>query len=88
MTDYMTRGWLPVATPPPVTESEFGWPSSVPVLGYFRDGRQRIVTFEVYDDDYRIPTWYTTCSERWNVTGKVTHWMPLPPPPAKDTDET
>ncbi|TFZ80361.1 DUF551 domain-containing protein, partial [Candidatus Macondimonas diazotrophica] len=32
-------------------------------------------------DDDSQPTWYSCCSERWDLADAVTHWMPLPEPP-------
>ena len=49
---------------------------SVPVIGYMpRSATMRLVTCEATDDG---DAWYTVDSERWEVTGDVTHWHPLP----------
>jgi hypothetical protein len=68
----------PVSDRPAMTESPYGWPMSAEVLGFFTDGRIHVVTCEQHDSD-RDPQWYTACSERWNVTGSITHWTPRPP---------
>ena len=72
--------WTPVSAPPDMTSMEYGWPMSEPVLGITKLGRMQVVTYEQIDEDY-APTWKTACSERWDVTQVLTHWMNLPQPP-------
>ncbi len=74
-------GWfLAFSNPPVLSENEYGYPMSVPVFGYFQDGSRRVVYAFKYDEDSPL-RWKTDCSEGWEVTSKITHWMPLPPPP-------
>jgi len=63
-----------------MTLQEYGWPMSEPVLGVTKYGEMQVVTYEQVDEDCE-PTWKTASSERWDVTGKLTHWMNLPQPP-------
>ena len=32
-------------------------------------------------EDEDVYHWYTDCSEGWEITDSVEHWMPLPPLP-------
>lgn len=73
--------WIPTATPPALVEVEFELRRSVPVIAFFKDGTQRVVTYEQWDGGDR--KWFTDCSERWTVTDSVTHWKPLDPPPVE-----
>ena len=72
--------WTAINEPPEMLASEYGWPMSEPVLGFSKYGRMQVVTYEQVDDDY-VPEWRTACSERWNVTDELTHWMNLPQTP-------
>lgn len=72
--------WTPISSPPDMTSQEYGWPMSEPVLGVTKRGRMQVVTYEQVDEDCEA-TWKTACSERWDVTGELTHWMNLPQPP-------
>lgn len=71
------QDWRPAAQAPALTDGPLGWPSSEPVLAHCKDGKRRVVTLEQVDED-ALPAWYTDCSERWDLTGQVTAWMPLP----------
>jgi len=42
------------------------------------------VGFHDFDPETPIYSWYTGCSEQWNVTGTIMYWLPisaLPPVP-------
>ena len=73
--------WIPAATPPelrPADASPYGWPASVPVLARYRNtDKKAVVTFEHVDENEE-PRWFTSCSERWNVTQHVECWRRLP----------
>lgn len=72
--------WTPVSSPPTTTSQEYEWPRYEPVLGITKHGRIHVVAYEQVDEDCE-PTWRTACSERWDVTDDITHWMNLPQPP-------
>ena len=75
--------WTPTSTPPEMTSIDNFWPMSKPVLGITKLGKMQVVTYEQIDSDC-APRWKTACSERWDVTHELTHWMNLPqPPPAR-----
>ena len=74
--------WIPVDTPPPVIDDDYSY-SSAPVLGYFKRGGMSIVTFQTYPEDEYPSAWYTSDSERWDMTHEIAYWMPLPAPPEK-----
>lgn len=73
----MRKPWLPVSQLPRMKAADFGKLSSGELLGYMCDGSQRIVTVERYADEDCTPDWYTACSERWLVTGRILYWHPL-----------
>jgi hypothetical protein len=79
--------WTPATQPPPFIENDYGWKESLPVLGYCIDGRMRVLTYEWIDED-DDPCWYTAYSGHWDMSKKVTHWMPLPNPPSNPNDPT
>jgi hypothetical protein len=81
-THMHAQEWHSASNPPPLTEQEFGWLQSVPVLGYCRSGEMRVVTFEDCGDDGEPDLqWFSCDSERWNVTAYLTHWTALPAAP-------
>lgn len=73
----MLRPWNPATKPPKLRHLECGLRSSDEVIGYFKDGRQRMVVVSRYDDKDAELKWHTACSERWDVTGRVLCWKPL-----------
>lgn len=77
----MRNNWKSLSNPPRLKPSDFGRRSSGDVLGLLKDGRQRVVTLERYDEPDSAPRWYTACSERWDVTEDMRNWQPLPPAP-------
>lgn len=74
-----TEEWLPANQPPLMKEGEFGWPSSEQVLSYGYDGKFRVVTFELIDEDSE-PVWFSNCSERWNLNGVIMSWKAIKSP--------
>jgi hypothetical protein len=58
---------------------------SEPVLVYDNDKTKCVAHMsQCYSepDEMTYPIrWYTNCSERWDITKYVTHWMPLPEGP-------
>ena len=80
--------WRSVIDPPLLDQEEFGWPTSGPVLAFYKDRGMGVVTYEWQDpSDPNYPReWYSCDSERWLVTDYLTHWMPLPPPPFDDLE--
>ena len=74
--------WHPVTTPPEMKVGEMHlWVTSGPVLAHTRAGSILVATLDQLLDDDSQPTWYSCCSERWDLADAVTHWMPLPEPP-------
>ena len=65
---------------PPFEVSKIEWSASKPILAYLKDGTMCIVTVEQIDADCPIH-WYSFDSERWDMSGYVTHWTELPAPP-------
>ena len=75
------RAWRPVTTPPDLKLDEMHlWLTSGPVLAHTRTGNILVATLDQMLGDYPA-TWYSCCSERWDLADSVTHWMPLPQPP-------
>lgn len=69
---------VPATAPPPMPEGEFGWPMSKPVLGYEKgSGLPVLVTFERQEDDEPVKI-ISKDSERWDLTGKISHWTEIP----------
>jgi len=65
----------------PETYSDpYGPESSKPVLAVVYRKEIKVVTMQRWEPDDEWE-WFTNCSERWNITGQVTHWMELPPLP-------
>lgn len=71
--------WLPVTQSPPMKTGELGWLSSDPLLSFGLDGKFRVVTLELVDPD-STPTWFSHCSERWNLNGVISQWKVIKPP--------
>ena len=73
--------WTPASTPPPLKPHPYieDWQQSEPVLGVTDRGERMVVVYQVTENG--TCDWYTTCSERWNVTHQIKHWQHLPPPP-------
>ena len=78
--------WIDVSNPPSMDPSEYGWPMSKPVLCFTRTSDLRITTFEQVDEDYPSE-WYSSDSERWNITDQITHWCALPDPLTRCGDD-
>lgn len=60
--------------------------TSGPVLVYRAKYKKlSIALYESWYTDYEteqpVFSWKTDCSEGWDITDEVTHWMPLPEPP-------
>lgn len=53
-------------------------PKSKPVLGVCYGDTIMVVVLEQWDED-SPPKWYSNCSEHWDMDGKVSRWMDLPP---------
>ena len=69
--------WTPISIPPDMPLMEYGWPMSEPKLGITKAGRMLVVTHEQLAEDCEA-TWISACSERWDVSKELTHWMDLP----------
>ena len=76
--------WTPATEPPIMYQDNFGCFTSKPVLVYVKGKgsarRMLVATLEKWDDELK-PTWYSSCSERWNLYNSVLFWTPLPNPP-------
>lgn len=65
---------------PELKKDEFGYLLSDKVLIVY-SGDWKIARLEQFDDDCP-PTWYSSCSEHWQLdSSKISHWEPLPPLP-------
>ena len=73
--------WRPISDPPPLESVWPGGLESAPVLCFFKSGCMNVVYLRADPEGVYSPQWVTNDSESWDVTGSVTHWMPLPPPP-------
>ena len=82
MTDTESlSGWVSIsARQPELSPSEYGWLESEKVLFYIRGGKQLVAFRKQIDDDCPV-RWCSDCSEGWDITEEVTHWLPLPPAP-------
>lgn len=79
--------WFPASTPPALTESPYGRPMSKPVLGQYLDGTFAVVTCEDGDYPKNATVWRTTCSGRWDITGRVARWQPVRGPQVPGLDQ-
>ena len=79
-----TTAWRPVSDPPPCTPVWYGELQSALVLCWYRSGRVGVAYLQ-QDSDDQSSQWITADSNGWDVTGKITHWMPLPDPPVTTT---
>lgn len=77
--------FTPVTRPPAMAVNDLLHPSSEPVLGLYKSGGQAVVRCHQIDEDNPGKlTWYTNCSEGWDVTEFVVGWQALPPPALED----
>lgn len=72
-----------VAMPESFLEEYINYKNSDPVLVYCVDRMQRIAYTRQYIDEDEIGEirWISNCSEGWDITKHVTHWMELPEEP-------
>lgn len=54
---------------------------SLAVLVSNKHNRQFVAYLWQYTDEPENLQWTADCSEGWDVTDSITHWMPLPQPP-------
>jgi hypothetical protein len=80
----MTDNWIKVEDGLPEMYSDWLKKESNVVLVYTNYNSIRTAIVQQYDfedgEECQIE-WISACSEVWNMTGVVTHWMPLPTPP-------
>ena len=70
---------------PEVTQENNYSPLTCTVLVYrAKHKRMCVGRYESWNLEDEEPEfkWVTDCSEGWDITAEVTHWMPLPDPPA------
>ena len=75
--------WISVKDklPTMTRENAFSNETSGPVLACCSSYKEmKVARYERYDEDCEA-RWVTDCSEGWNITKEVTHWMPLPDTP-------
>lgn len=72
-----TEIWTPASEHPALVDDPTMWPTSEPVIGLCVSGERRVVTCERIDEGEDV-RWISKCSERWDLTGKVILWTPLP----------
>ena len=76
-----TAIWISTKDKLPVMVKEYEWEEqkSNPVLVFDVFNIIRVAYCSIEDENEL--EWHTCCSECWNITGQVTHWMPLPQAP-------
>ena len=70
--------WKPIETAPRDGTPIFVWPvnSEIGKIPYV------VVAYEHFNGEKLFTTWIEASGEMWATFGDVTHWQPLPAPPA------
>ena len=81
----LAEWFTPDKIPPDCEDPCFG-KESIPVLGYTKFKRMKVVYCRQWGDEEGAPDpvqWYTTCADGWNVTDELLFWSFLPQVPTQ-----